>query len=117
MNKLVQEKSKKFAIDIVGLYKFLINEKKEKIISSQILKSGTSIGANIAESDYAITKADFIRKEQIALKEASETRYWLEILFETNFITKEKFDKLYFSCEEIIKILVSILKTAKGVNL
>ncbi|MCL2797243.1 MAG: four helix bundle protein [Firmicutes bacterium] len=111
--KVVQEKSKKFAIRIVRLYEFLARNEKERVMAKQILRSGTSIGANIAEGDYAVSKADFICKSHIALKEASETRYWLDLLFETSCITKEQYDNLFFDCDEIIKILASILKTAK----
>ena len=111
--KVVQDKSKKFAIRIINLYKFLVNAKKEKIMSSQILRSGTSVGANIAEGDYASSKPDFINKHQIALKEASETRYWLGLLYETEYLSKEQYDSLYEDIEEIIKILTSILNKSK----
>ncbi|MCL2797944.1 MAG: four helix bundle protein [Firmicutes bacterium] len=113
-NKNIQEKSKRFAIRIVKLYKQLVNEKEERVMAKQILRSGTSIGANIAESDYAASKADFICKTQIAIKEAAETRYWLEILFETGFLSKELLDSLFFDCEEIIKILTTILNNSKA---
>jgi len=109
----VQEKSKEFAIRIVNLYKYLYEEKKEFIMSKQILRSGTSIGANLAEGDFASSKADFINKIHISLKEASETGYWLELLNKTDYITKEQFDSLYKDCDELMCLLVSIVKKAK----
>ena len=112
-DRIVQEKSKEFAIRIVNLYKYLYEEKKEFIMSKQILRSGTSIGANLAEGDFASSKADFINKIHISLKEASETGYWLELLNKTDYITKEQFDSLYKDCDELMCLLVSIVKKAK----
>ncbi|MCL1901636.1 MAG: four helix bundle protein [Firmicutes bacterium] len=108
-----KEKAKKFAISIVKLSKFL-TDKKEFIISNQILRSGISIGANLAESEFAQSKEDFIHKMSIALKEANETRYWLELLHETEQITQELSNTLINDCSEIIGILVSSLKTLKS---
>ena len=82
-------------------------------MSVQVYRSGTSIGANIAESDYAISKADFVNKTQIALKEAAETKYWIDLLYETNYVTEEQYNSLNFDCQELLKILTSILNTAK----
>ena len=113
-DKIVQDKSKRFAIRIVKLYKFLVDEKKEFVISKQILRSGTSVGANIAESDYAISKADFIMKTQIAVKEAAETKYWLDLLIETEYITKEQYDSISTDCISILKLLTTILNTSKS---
>ncbi len=114
---MILDKSKKFAIRIINLYKYLNDNKKEHIISKQILRCGTSIGANVRETVNAQSKSDFISKMSIALKEADETMYWLELLYETDFITKEQFDNITYDCTEIIKILTSIIKTSKSANL
>jgi four helix bundle protein len=110
---IVLEKSFKFAKRIIGLYKYLINEKKEYILSKQILKSGTSIGANVEEADGGISKSDFSNKISIAYKEAKETSYWLRLLFETDYIEKKIFDSLINDCEELQKILFTILKRTR----
>jgi len=107
-----QEKAKRFAVSIIKLCKYL-NSKKEIIISNQILKSGTSIGANLAEAEFAQSKDDFINKISIALKEANETKYWLELLIETEVISREQFIILINDCTEIINILVTVIKTLK----
>lgn len=104
-------KSKKFAIRIINFYKFLHDEKKEYIMSKQILRSGTSIGANLAESECAISKKDFLAKVYIALKECAETKYWLELFYETEYISKEEFESLYKDCEELRKMLSATTKT------
>ncbi len=111
--KTVKIKSKKFSIRIVNLYRFLCESKNETVLSKQILRSGTSIGANIAESECASSKKDFVNKLYIALKECAETKYWLELLFETEFITKEQFDSINNDCLELYKMLLSITKTLK----
>lgn len=103
-------KSKKFALRIIKLYKYLKLEKKEFILSKQILRSGTSVGANIKESVVAQSKADFYSKLYIALKEANETEYWLELLFESGYIEEQHFKSIYKDCKEIIKLLMSITK-------
>ena len=90
-NNVVVEKSKKFAIRIIKLYQYLCENKKEFILSKQLLRSGTSIGANVKEAVRGQSKADFISKLNISLKETSETEYWLELLYETNYITKVQF--------------------------
>ena len=87
----IKDKSKKFAVRIVRMYNYMSEEKHETILSKQLLRSGTSIGANIAESECAITKKDFLSKIYIALKECAETKYWLELLYETKYITEEQF--------------------------
>ncbi len=112
-NNLIVDKSKAFAVRIIKLYKYLCDEKKEFVLSKQILKSGTSIGANVKEASKGQSKADFIAKMSIALKEASETEYWLELLCETDYINKENFESIYADNEEILKILTRIIKTAK----
>ncbi|WP_368124672.1 four helix bundle protein, partial [Bacteroides faecis] len=86
-DNVVKDKSLEFAVRIVNLYKFLVNEQKEFVMSKQILRSGTSIGANIREAEQAQSRADFINKLNIALKEANETEYWLELLIRTEYIT------------------------------
>ena len=106
-------KSKAFALRIVRLYKYL-RERKESVIAKQMLRSGTSIGANIAESRYAQSKADFTAKIQIALKEAAETQYWLELLRDAELVKSDKaFTSLCADCTELIKLLTASVKTAK----
>ena len=109
----IKEKSYKFAVRIVKLYQYLIGEKKEYVLSKQILRSGTSIGALVHESKFAQSKKDFINKLSIALKEANETDYWLSLLFDTDYLTKEMYESIQPEIDEIIKILVSIIKTSK----
>jgi four helix bundle protein len=113
---IIKEKSFEFAISIVKLYKYLISEKREYVISRQLLKSGTSIGANVREADNAESKLDFIHKMGIAQKEADETLYWLDLLRATDFIDDSKFDNLKTTAEEIIRIIKSIILTAKENN-
>ena len=110
---VIVEKSKLFAIKIIRIYQFLVFEKKEYVLSKQLLRSGTSIGANIHESIYGQTRPDFHTKLIIALKEASETSYWLELLHETNYLNKIQFDETENLCREIIKILTAITKQTK----
>ena len=105
--------SKAFALRIVELYRLLSSEKKEFVMSRQLLRSGTSIGANIAEAQYAQSKADFLSKMTIALKEASETLYWLQLLSEAGFILREDFDSLESLNSSLIARLVSSVKTVK----
>lgn len=109
--KTVKFKSKKFAIRIVNLYKFLCETKNEYVLSKQILRSGTSIGANIAESECAISRKDFLNKIYIALKECSETLYWLGLLKDTDYISVEQYESLQRDGEEIRKMLSSTTKT------
>jgi four helix bundle protein len=111
-NKIVNT-SKAFALRIIGLYKYLTSEKKEYVLSKQILRSGTSIGANVQESQDAQSSADFISKLSIALKEAKETRYWLELLHESDYISDEYFSSLYTDNRILIGTLVKIIKTIK----
>ena len=109
----VRDKSLAFAIRVVRLYQFLSGEKKEYVISKQLLRSGTSIGANVKEATQAESKPDFIHKMAIALKEASETEYWLEILKETGYLEKKAFDSIQNDCDELVGLLTTIIKTAK----
>ncbi len=113
MENVIVEKSKVFALRIIKLYKYLKNEQREFVMSQQILKSGTSIGANVKEAIRGQSKPDFYAKMNIALKEASETEYWLELLFESDFIKDTHFESIYNDCQEIIKLLVAITKTQK----
>jgi four helix bundle protein len=116
---VVREKSFKFAVRVVKLYQYLTNAKnrnRELILSKQILRSGTSVGANIRESRNAQTVKDFLTKLYIASKEADETGYWLELLKETGYISNEQFESLNQDCEEILKLLASIIKTTKKNN-
>ncbi len=107
---IVVNKTKALAIRIIKLYKMLETDKKEYVISKQVLRSGTSIGANTREAMRGQSKADFYSKLNIALKEADETEYWIELLYETEYITKTQFDSIYKDCEEVISLLVSITK-------
>ncbi|GHT76834.1 hypothetical protein FACS189413_11210 [Bacteroidia bacterium] len=104
-------KSKKFAIRIINLYKFLTEQKHEYVLSKQLLRCGTSIGANLSEADYGISKKDFLSKVYIALKECSETVYWLELLFETKYINEEEFDSINKDALELLKMLTATTKT------
>jgi four helix bundle protein len=108
-----RNKSKKFAIKIVNLYKYLSQGVKEFILSKQLLRSGTSIGANLAEAECAISKRDFLAKVYIAFKECSETQYWLELLLAAEFITQEEFDNIFPDCLELQKMLSATTKTLR----
>jgi four helix bundle protein len=109
-------KSKAFAVRIIRLYQFLQNEKKEYTLSKQLLRSGTSIGANVKEAIRGFSKKDFRFKLGIALKEASESEYWLELLFETEYISDNQFQSIHEDCIELIKILTAILNSSKEDN-
>ena len=108
------DKSLKFAVRIVKLYQYLVNEKKESIISKQIIRSGTSIGANANEAAYGVSPADFISKMQIALKETAETEYWLRLLVLSGYIEQVYGDPIISDCLEIKRILIASLKTARS---
>ena len=111
MENVIVTKSKDFAVRIIRAYKYLTAEKSEYIMSKQLLRSGTSIGANVKEAIRGQSKPDFYAKLNIALKEASEAEYCLEILYETDYIDKKLYESINSDCEEIIKLLVSITKT------
>lgn len=111
---VIADKSKSFAIRIIRMYQFLTTEKREFILSKQLLRSGTSIGANVRESIYGQSRPDFHTKLTIALKEAAETEYWLELLYETDYITLEQFNSIMNDCKELIKILTAITKQTKS---
>jgi four helix bundle protein len=113
MENGVAVKSKEFAIKIIGLYKQLIEREREFVLSKQVLRSGTSIGALIREAEHGQSKADFLSKMNIALKEANETAYWLELLNETNYLSGSEYDIINSKCQEILKMLIKIVKTTK----
>ena len=108
----VVEKSFDFAVRVVNLYKYLNREHKEYVLSKQILRCGTSIGANVAEAQRGQSKADFVSKMSIALKEANETYYWLRLLYRTDYLRKEQFDSLEKDIQELVGLLMAICKTA-----
>jgi four helix bundle protein len=110
---VVKNKSFDFALRIVKLYQYLAETKKEFILSKQLLRSGTSIGANIRESEQSQSKADFIHKLSISLKEANETEYWIELLYRSNYIDENQFLSINTDVVEIMKLLTSIIKTTK----
>ena len=107
-------KSKRFAVRIVNLYKYLNEEKREYIMSKQLLRCGTSIGANLTEAECAISRKDFQAKVYIALKECVEAKYWLEILFETDYLTKNEYESINGDCEEIRRMLSATTKTVNS---
>jgi four helix bundle protein len=113
---VIKIKSFAFAVRIVRLYQFLCNDKKEYVLSKQLLRSGTSVGAMVREAEHAESRADFKHKIGIAQKEINETIYWLELLKETDYLTKEHFENINADAVEIIKLITSILKTAKTRN-
>ncbi len=110
---IVAEKSYGFAIRIVKLYKWLTGERKEYVLSKQLLRSGTAIGALLREAAHAQSKPDFLNKVNIALKEANETVYWLMLLKDTAYITIEEFMSINIDAEELLRLLTSIVKTTK----
>lgn len=112
-DNVIVSKSKAFAVRIIMLYKYLCINKKEFVLSKQLLRSGTSIGANVKEAIRGQSKDDFAHKMNISLKEASETEYWLELLFETDYITEQQFNSIIADCTELIKILTSIIKSSR----
>ena len=111
-DNIIAGKSLEFAVRIVNLCKYLMNDKKEYILSKQLMRSGTSIGANVAEAQRGQSKADFIAKMSIALKEANETQYWLTLLFRTEYLNTRQYDSLTRDNQELISLLTAICKTA-----
>lgn len=112
-DSIILEKSLQFAARIVKLYRYLTKEKHETVISKQIIRSGTSIGANANEAVYGVSKAEFIAKLQISLKEAAETEYWLRLLVLSDYLTADEGQSLIDECVEIKRILIATLKTAR----
>ena len=113
MTSPLKDKSFAFAIRIVNLYKYLCSVKKEYILSKQLLRSGTAIGALVREAEQAESKADFIHKLAIALKEANETEYWILLLRETDYLTPKESESILNDLKELLKLLISIIKTTK----
>ena len=113
MANIIEDKSFAFAIRIVNLYKHLNESKKEFILSKQLLRSGTSIGANVAQTEQAQSTPDFVSKMSIALKETSETKYWIRLLASTSYLTEAESASILNDCVELEKILVSIIKSSK----
>ena len=111
---ILKDKSYKFALRTVKLFQYLLNEKKEFVLSKQILRSGTSVGANIEEAYQGESKADFVHKLAIANKEAFETNYWLRLLRDSEYLTINQADSLINDCREIQKLITASIKTAKG---
>ena len=109
---IIKDKSFAFALRIVNLYKFIC-DKKEYVLSKQLLRSGTAVGALIREAEHAESKADFIHKMAISLKEANETEYWIELLYQSEFIDKTAYQSIKMDIEELLKLLTSIIKTTK----
>ena len=110
---ILKDKSYAFAIRVVQLYKHLSSTKKEFVLSKQVLRSGTSVGALIREAEFAQSKKDFISKMSISLKEANETVYWIDLLKDTGYLTEEEYSSMNKEITEILKLLVSTVKTAK----
>ncbi len=110
---VLREKSYQFALRIIKLYKFISADKKEFVLSKQILRSGTSIGANIEEANQAQSKGDFIHKLSVSQKEAAETNYWLRLLRDSEYLTGKQAESLLKDCEELQKMLASSIKTTK----
>ena len=110
---IIAAKSYAFAVRCVKLYKYLCDEKNDYTIGRQLMRSGTSIGANVKEATRGISKADFTAKMSISLKEASETEFWIEVLRDTDYITEEQADSMLKDCNELLKLLMSIVKTSK----
>ncbi|MBK8599589.1 MAG: four helix bundle protein [Flavobacterium sp.] len=115
-SNIIKEKSFSFALEIVDIYKYLSFEKREFVLSKQILRSGTSIGANIREAEHAESKADFIHKLSIALKEANETEYWLDLLYQSEYLTISQFQNIKDQITQQLKLLTSIINTTKNKN-
>ena len=109
----IYERCLDFSVRIVNLYKYLFKEHNEYVLSKQLLRSGTSIGANVAEARHAISKRDFLNKMYISYKEANETLYWIELLFRTDYISEKSYTSISSDCNIIIKILGTITKTTK----
>jgi four helix bundle protein len=113
MENVIANKSYAFALRMIRLYQFLSEQKKEYVLSKQLLRSGTAIGAMVKESEHAQSKADFLNKMNVALKEANETEYWLMLLKDTQYINENEFDSINADCTEILRLLISIVKSTK----
>ena len=113
-DSIILKKSKVFALRVIKLYKYLNEQKHEHILSKQLLRCGTSIGANVKEAVYAQSKADFTAKLYIAKKECAETEYWIELLNESDYINKSEFESINGDCQELMNMLVASTKTLQG---
>jgi four helix bundle protein len=113
-DNIVEKKSFAFALRVIKLYKFLCAEKQEFVLSKQLLRSGTAIGALIKEAEHAQSKKDFVNKMSIALKEANESEYWLMLLFSSEYIDEKSYNSIVLDCKELIKLLISIVKSSKN---
>lgn len=113
-DNIIVNKSKAFALRIIKLYQYLSDEKHEYVLSKQLLRSGTSIGANVKEAIRGQSRADFVFKLNISLKEASESEYWLELLHESGYLTDEQFISINSDCVELLKLLTAIINSSKG---
>jgi len=114
MDNIIEEKTFRFAIRIVKLYQLLAKERGETVLAKQLLRAGTSIGANATEAQQAQSKADFVSKMSIALKETTETKYWLRLLQATGYLSRAEFQSVFSDCTEIEKVLTAIVKTSKS---
>jgi four helix bundle protein len=112
-NNVVLMKSKAFALRVIKLYQHLCENQREFVLSKQVLRSGTSIGANAKEADNAQPRPDFLAKMYVAYKEANETEYWLELLYEAGYIEKLPFESIYSDCKELIRLLAAITRSAR----
>ena len=108
------DKSRKFAIRIYNLYKYLCDEKHEYVLAKQLLRSGTSIGANLSEAQYSVSKKEYLVKYTISLKECTETEYWLDLLNETNLLSPSEYDSITKDCKELLRLLIASTKTLKS---
>lgn len=115
-NNIVEEKSFEFSVRIVNLYKHLTSARQEYVMSKQLLRSGTSIGANVCEAQQAQSPMDFLSKMSIALKEAYESDYWLRLLLKTEYLNKDEYNSIISDCRAITKLLVTIVKSTKENN-
>ena len=109
----LREKSFRFSVRIIRLYQYITEQKREYVLSKQLLRAGTSIGANVGEADNAVSKPDFVNKLGISQKEADETMYWLELMKETDYLTPEQFDSIHQDAEELLKIIRTIILNTK----
>ena len=107
------EKSRKFAVRVYNLHKYLCGEKREYVLAKQLLRSGTSIGANLTEAQFSISKREFLAKATISLKEAAETVYWLDLLKETGLLSQAEYDSIVKDCKDILNILIATVKTVR----
>lgn len=110
---MIAEKSYNFALRIIKLYKFMLTNQHEFILSKQLLRSGTAIGALVREAEHAQSSADFLNKMNIALKEANETEYWLMLLKDSGYLSEKEFLSIHTDCQEVLKLLISIVKSMK----